>query len=184
MAKSEPFENEKRIKWPKHPNITQQDESQGRKMTNTMTCDKIDRNIRPLVDEFNRMPGVTTFSSCEGHEEDEEDEETFVAFTVENIDALRKVSMFLDAILTEMLGYETPPETSFRGRLEVHGLREDKIALKLAIKTNDRKWRLRVIRYVTARMKTNRLLIPEIDENKPQLTVTDFRNERTLSLEG
>jgi len=141
---------------------------------------KIDRVIKPLLDELNRYNGIHTFASCQGHEIGDGG---YVAFTVDNYDCLKKISAILDSILIEMFGWwdEADGEGTFMSHLELHEPRENKISVSLQFDIEKTFWRYRAIRFVAARLRTIRIMLPKLSENVPQLTFVEFDTPRTLA---
>lgn len=113
---------------------------------------KIDQYIKPLVDEFNKLDGILTTSSCEGHTEDDE---TYIAFKINSLPALTSIGNRISYIFTELY-YRIPDGTTFIGGLEYltdseNGKTHPRFSFHF--ETNSLKWRRQCINFFIKRFK-------------------------------
>lgn len=147
---------------------------------------KIDRNIKPLVNEMNKWKGVKPFASCQGH--GRQTDQTYVAFTVDNYDNLKRIVVAVEAAFIQFFGWlpdDQNGEEIFRGYLECVSVREKKIEMSLMFWTHRPDLRLNAIRTFTKVLSSMR----ETPEKK-QLVITSkstdvhnkilFEAEKTL----
>lgn len=113
---------------------------------------KIDQYIKPLVDEFNKLEGITTTDSCEGHSEDDE---TYIAFVVKDLLSLNSIGNRISVVFAELY-YKIPKNTTFTGSLEYHTRFENNKALpsfSFQFITNNLKWRHECIAFFIKRFR-------------------------------
>lgn len=75
----------------------------------------IDPHVKPLSDVLNTYPGITTFSSCEGHLENNNEANFYILFTVDTIENLNLLTKNLwKALELVMNKYKiNPPQLMF-----------------------------------------------------------------------
>lgn len=113
---------------------------------------KIDPYIKPLVDEFNKLEGITTTGSCEGHSEDNE---TYIAFEVKDLLSLNSIGNRISIVFTELY-YKIPKNTIFTGGLEYHTQFKNNETLpsfSFHFITNNLKWRHECIAFFIKRFR-------------------------------
>jgi len=113
---------------------------------------EIDTHIKPLVDEFNKIEGIETKGSCEGHTEDDD---TYIVFEVKDLLSLTAIGNRISMIHTELC-YRVPKNTTFSGGVEYHTqFKNGKTHpyFRFYFTTNNFKWRHQCIAFFIKRFK-------------------------------